>query len=138
MPDDEQLRHFSAIVLWLLDLHAPLRRYIKNDDVNPWFTFGIERAMFERNFAYHVRKSRRRDQDRNRNIEQRKWVNYMAREAKRSTLNSFIQMLLMPCNPTESPLLSENIETTLCSIFHDHQRFLPLSSLSHLDSFYYF
>jgi hypothetical protein len=46
LPDpDEQLRHFNAIVLWLLDLHAPPCIYIKNGDVNPWFTFDIERGM---------------------------------------------------------------------------------------------
>jgi hypothetical protein len=53
MPDPEkQLQHFNSIVLWLLDLNAPLRRYIKNDDVNPWFTFDIQKAIVERDLAY--------------------------------------------------------------------------------------
>jgi hypothetical protein len=52
MPDpDEQLLHFNAIVLWLLDLPVPLLGYINNDDVNPWFTFDIERAMVEQDIA---------------------------------------------------------------------------------------
>jgi hypothetical protein len=82
MPDsDEQLQHFNAIVLWLLALHAPLSRYIKNDDINPWFTFDIERAIVERDIAYRVWKRRRRDQDKNRYKAQRKRVNYMVIEA---------------------------------------------------------
>jgi hypothetical protein len=36
--------------IWLLDLHTPLRRYMKNDDVNPWFTFDIQKAIVERDF----------------------------------------------------------------------------------------
>jgi hypothetical protein len=99
MPDpDEQLRHFNAIVLWLLDLHAPLRRYIKKDDVNPWFTFDIERAMVERDIAYRVWRRRRRDQDRNRYKEQRKRVNYMVREAKRSYMKRYLNPNLPPKN----------------------------------------
>jgi hypothetical protein len=39
-----------------LDLHASLRRYIKNDDVNPWFTFDIERAMVERDIDIEYAK----------------------------------------------------------------------------------
>jgi hypothetical protein len=34
-----------------LYLHAPLRRYVRRDPVNPWFTIDIERAMIERNIA---------------------------------------------------------------------------------------
>jgi hypothetical protein len=63
---DEQLQHFNATVLWLLDLHVPLCRYIKNDDVNPWFTFDIKRVMVEQDIAYRVWKKRHSDQDRNR------------------------------------------------------------------------
>jgi hypothetical protein len=55
MPDpDQQLQHFNNIVKWLLELHAPLRKFIKKDDLNPWYTFDIEKAMVERNIAYRV------------------------------------------------------------------------------------
>jgi negative regulator of sigma E activity len=84
LPEIRSEHDFNAIVLWLLDLNAPLRRYIKKDDVISWFTFDIQKAIVERDFAYRVWKSRRRDQDRNRYKEQRKRVNYMVREAKRS------------------------------------------------------
>jgi hypothetical protein len=49
---EEQLQHFNSIVLWLLDLHAPLRRFVKKDVINPWYSFDIERAIVERNIAY--------------------------------------------------------------------------------------
>jgi hypothetical protein len=42
----------GILMQWLLDLHAPLSRYIKNDSVNPWFIFDIERAMVERDIGY--------------------------------------------------------------------------------------
>jgi hypothetical protein len=51
---DEQLQHFNQITLWLLDLHAPFRRYVRRYPVNPWFTIDIERALIERNIAYRV------------------------------------------------------------------------------------
>jgi hypothetical protein len=51
---DDQLQHFNQITLWLLDLHVPLRRYVRCDPVNPWFTIDIERAMIEKNISYRV------------------------------------------------------------------------------------
>jgi Reverse transcriptase (RNA-dependent DNA polymerase) len=98
MPDpDEQIQHFNAIVSWLLDLHAPLRKYIKKDEgANPWFTFNIEKAMVERNIAYRVWKIRRTDHDRNRYKEQRKRVNYMVREAKRMYMKRHLDPNLPP------------------------------------------
>jgi hypothetical protein len=36
MADPEvQIQYFNAIIMWLLELHAPLRRYIISTDVNP-------------------------------------------------------------------------------------------------------
>jgi hypothetical protein len=69
------------------------RRYIKNDDVNPWFTFDIERDI-----AYRVWKRRWRDQDRNRYKEQKKRVNYMVIEAKRSYMKRYLNPNLLPKN----------------------------------------
>jgi hypothetical protein len=33
---DQQLQHFNNIVKWLLELHAPLQKLIKKDDLNPF------------------------------------------------------------------------------------------------------
>jgi hypothetical protein len=80
---EEQVRHFDSIVLQLLDLHALLRKYTKVDPVNPWVTIDIERAIIERNIAYHVWKRRRTAADRERYKSQRKIVNILLRRAKR-------------------------------------------------------
>jgi hypothetical protein len=61
---DDQLQHFNQITLWLVDLHAPLRRYVRRDPVNPWFTIDIKRAMIERNIAYRVWRRRKTAADR--------------------------------------------------------------------------
>jgi hypothetical protein len=84
MPDPyEQLRHFNATVLGLLDLHVPLRRYIQNDDDNPWFTWswlsGILHIEYEKG-----------GQDRNQYKQQRNRVNYMVREVRRSYIKIYL------------------------------------------------
>jgi hypothetical protein len=56
----------SQITLWLLDLHAPLHRYVRRDPDNPWFSIDIERAMIERNIAYRVLRRRKTTLDRER------------------------------------------------------------------------
>jgi hypothetical protein len=61
---DEQLQHFNHITLWLLDLHAPLRRYLRRHPVNPWFTIDIERAMIKRNIAYRMWRRKKTTLDR--------------------------------------------------------------------------
>jgi hypothetical protein len=87
---DQQLQHLNKIVLWLLGLHAPLRKYIKRDPVNPWFTFDIEKAVIERNIAYKVWKVRKTTTDRDRYKEQRRRVNYLIREAKRAYMRRYL------------------------------------------------
>jgi hypothetical protein len=49
---EDQIQYFNAIIMWLLELHAPLRRYIISNDVNPWLD--VEKAMIEGNIAYRV------------------------------------------------------------------------------------
>jgi hypothetical protein len=87
---EEQLQHFNSIVLWLLDLHAPLRRFVKKDVTNPWYSFDIERAIVERNIAYRVWKRRRTVADRERYKVQRRQVNFLVREAKRQYMKKFL------------------------------------------------
>jgi hypothetical protein len=74
---DEQLQHFNQITVWLL--HVPLRRYVRRDTVNPWFTIDIERARIEKNIAYRVWRRRKTTIDRERYKTQRKQVNYLTR-----------------------------------------------------------
>jgi hypothetical protein len=46
MPDpDQQLQRINNMVKWLLELHAPLRKFIKKDNLNPWYIFDIEKAI---------------------------------------------------------------------------------------------
>jgi hypothetical protein len=46
MPDpDLQLQRINNMVKWLLELHAPLRKFIKKDNLNPWYIFDIEKAI---------------------------------------------------------------------------------------------
>jgi hypothetical protein len=87
---EDQLQHFNQITLWLLDLHAPLCRYVRRDPVNPWFTIGIERAMIERNIAYRVCRRRKTAADRERYRTLRKLVNYRTREAKRLYMKRYL------------------------------------------------
>jgi hypothetical protein len=65
MPDpDDQLQLFNSIILWLLDQNVPLRKFVKHDPVNPWFTLDIERAIIERNIAYRFWRRRKTTADR--------------------------------------------------------------------------
>jgi hypothetical protein len=54
---EDQIQYFNAIIMWLLELHAPLRRYIISNDVNPWLD--VEKAMIEGNIAYRVWRDER-------------------------------------------------------------------------------
>jgi hypothetical protein len=84
MPDpDQQLQHFNNIVKWLLELHVPLRKCINKDDLSPWYSFDIEKAMVERNIANRVWRRWRTTADRDRYKDSMRRVNYMVREAKR-------------------------------------------------------
>jgi hypothetical protein len=74
---DEQLQHYNQITLWLLDLHASLRRYLKRHPVNSWFTIDIERTMIERNITYRMWSRRKTTLDREKYKTQRKQVNYL-------------------------------------------------------------
>jgi Reverse transcriptase (RNA-dependent DNA polymerase) len=87
---DQQLQHFNKIIIWLLNLHAPLRKYVKKDPVNPWFTFDVEKAVIERNIAYRVWKRRKTISDRNRYKDLRRRVHYLIRQAKRSYMSRFL------------------------------------------------
>jgi hypothetical protein len=61
-PDPEdQIQYFNAIIMWLLEFHALLRRYIISTDVNAWFIFDVER-----NIAYRVWKRQQTAADRTR------------------------------------------------------------------------
>jgi hypothetical protein len=57
---DDQLKHFNQIKHWLLDLHAPLHKYVRKDPV------------IERNIAYRVWRRRKTKLER-----ERKRVNYL-------------------------------------------------------------
>jgi hypothetical protein len=79
MADPEyQIQYFNAIIIWLLELHALLRRYIIGTDVNPWFTFDVEKTMIERNVAYGRYKELRRQ------------VNYLVRKYKGLYMKRFL------------------------------------------------
>jgi hypothetical protein len=67
---EDQIQYFKAIIMWLLELHSPLRRYIISTNVNPWFIFDVEKAMVERNIAYRVWKRRKTAADRTRTASQ--------------------------------------------------------------------
>jgi hypothetical protein len=59
--------HFNNIVKWPLELHEPLRKFIKKDALNPWYIFDIlEKAMVERNIVYRLWRRRRTTADRDR------------------------------------------------------------------------
>jgi hypothetical protein len=45
---------FNAIIRWLLEIHGPLREYVKRNEVNPWYNCDVERAIVERDIAYKV------------------------------------------------------------------------------------
>jgi hypothetical protein len=45
---EDQTQHFNAIIMWLSELHVTLCRYIISTDVNPWFTFDVEKAIIEK------------------------------------------------------------------------------------------
>jgi hypothetical protein len=49
-----QIQHFDSIIRWLLELHAPLREYVKRSEVNPWYNNDVERAILERNIANRI------------------------------------------------------------------------------------
>jgi hypothetical protein len=76
---EDQIQYFNAIIMWLMKLHAPLCRYIISTDVNPWFTFDVEKAMIEENIANRVWKRRKTTADRTRYKKQRRQVNYLMR-----------------------------------------------------------
>jgi hypothetical protein len=86
---DEKLQHFNQITLWL-DLHAPVRRYVRKDPVNPWFTIDTKRAMLEKTIAYRVWRRKKTTLDRERYKAQRKRVNYLTREAKRLYMKRYL------------------------------------------------
>jgi hypothetical protein len=54
---------------------ASLRRYVRKNPVNPWFTIDIVRAMIERNITYRVWRRKKTTLDRERYKAQRKRVN---------------------------------------------------------------
>jgi hypothetical protein len=94
---DDQLQNFNQITLWLLDLHAPLRSYVRRDPVNPWF-IDIERAIIERNIAYRVWRGRKPAVDREKYKTLRKRVNNLTREAK----HLYMKRYLDPNLPTKT------------------------------------
>jgi Reverse transcriptase (RNA-dependent DNA polymerase) len=97
MPDpDDQLQLFNSIILWLFDQNVPLRKFVKRDPVNPWFTHDIERAIIERNIAYRVWRRRKTTADRERYKAQRKHVNYLTRAAKRLFMRHHLDPNLPP------------------------------------------
>jgi hypothetical protein len=97
MPDpDQQLQHFNNIVKWLLELHVPLRKCINKDDLSPWYSFDIEKAMVERNIANRVWRRWRTTADRDRYKDSMRRVNYMVREAKRIYMKRFLDPNLPP------------------------------------------
>jgi hypothetical protein len=74
---------------------APLWKFIKKDDLNPWYTFDIEKAMVERSIAsYRVWRWRRTTADRDRYKDSRRRVNYMVKEVKRIHMKRFLEQLI--------------------------------------------
>jgi hypothetical protein len=61
----------------LLEIHAPLREYVKRIEMNPWYNCDVERAIVKRDIAYRVWKRRNSPADRTRYKKQRKKVNYI-------------------------------------------------------------
>jgi hypothetical protein len=45
---EQQIQHFNSIIRWLLEIHAPLREYVKRNKVNPWYNCDVERAIVKR------------------------------------------------------------------------------------------
>jgi hypothetical protein len=71
----------------LLEIHAPLREYVKRNEVNPWYTCDVERAIVVRDIAYRVWKRRKTPADRvQRYKEQRKKVKYIVKESTDSNI----------------------------------------------------
>jgi hypothetical protein len=72
---------------WLLELHAPHRRYIIGD-VNRSFDF--EKAMIESNITYRIWKGRKTVADITRYKKLRRQVNYLVRKSKKLYMNCFL------------------------------------------------
>jgi hypothetical protein len=83
----DHIPYFNAIIMWLLELLAPLRKYI-------WYrcepTFDVEKAMIERNIAYRIWKRRNTAANRTRYKELRRQVNYLVRKSKRLYMKRFL------------------------------------------------
>jgi hypothetical protein len=93
---EDQIQYFNAIIMWLVELHAPHRIYIIGTDVNPWFTFDVEEAMIESNITYRIWKRRKTAADKTTRYKKlRRQVNYLVhqitmRKSKKLYMKGFL------------------------------------------------
>jgi hypothetical protein len=51
---EQQMQHFNSIIRWLLEIHAPLREYMKRNEMNSWYNCDVKPTIVERDIAYRV------------------------------------------------------------------------------------